>query len=203
VRWSININDLLLFWLFFWLEIDWKLVRLGSEWSDRKPVGQIPTIWVGLCSRISDQILIRIWVVPTDSAWKTWGTDKTSMDITSSSPRISPWQFLALRFLHRLQWHAQLLHFYPSGSIVSDWASFLIGSLDARLLILTYGANYPLWSASIIWQHRLCFYYKLCVLDIIIMRHHATFPFWRLYWCAWHVASIMLIGFSSISPRYA
>jgi len=36
-----------------------------------------------------------------------------------------------------------------------------------------------------------------------IMQHHSTFPFRRLYWCAWCVASITLIGFSSISPRYA
>jgi len=93
------------------------------------------------------------------------------MDITPSSPRISPWQFLALRFLHRPWRYARLLHFYPSSSIVSNWASFLIGSSDARLLILTYGANYPSWSASIIWQHSLCFYCKPCVLDTNIMRH--------------------------------
>jgi len=93
------------------------------------------------------------------------------MDITPSSPRISPWHFLALQFLHWLWRYARLLHFYPSSSIISDWASFLIGSLDARLLILTYGANYPSWSASIIWQHSLWLYYKPCVLDTNIMWH--------------------------------
>jgi len=93
-------------------------------------------------------------------------------------------------------------HFYLSSSIISDWASYVIGSLDAQLLILTYGANYPSWYASVIWQHSLCFYYKPCVLDIIIMQHHSTFQFWQWYWCVWHVASIMLIKFSSISLRY-
>jgi len=96
------------------------------------------------------------------------------MDITLSSPRISPWQFLTLRVLRQPRWYACLLHFYLSSSIVSKWASYMIGSLDARLLILTYGANYPLWSASVIWQHSLCFYFKPCVLNTIIMRHHVT-----------------------------
>jgi len=72
-----------------------------------------------------------------------------------------------------------------------------------RVIILTYGANYPSWSASIIWHHSLYFCYKPCVLDIIIMRHHPTFQFWQWHWCTWHIASNMLIGFSSISPRYA
>ena len=36
-----------------------------------------------------------------------------------------------------------------------------------------------------------------------IMQHHTTFPFRRLYWCAWHIVSITLIRFGSISPRYA
>jgi len=130
-------------------------------------------------------------------------TCNARMDITPSLLRISPWQFLALRVLRQPRWYAHLLHFYLSSSIISEWASYMIGLSDARLLILTYGANYPLWSASVIWQYSLCFYFKPCVLDIIIMQHHATFPFRRLYWCAWHVASIMLIGFGSISPRYA
>jgi len=101
-------------------------------------------------------------------------TCNTCMDITLSSPRISPWQFFTLQFLHQPQWHAQLLHFYPSGSIISDWASFMIGLLDAQLLISTYGANYPSWSASVIWHPSLCFCYKPCLLDTILMQHHAT-----------------------------
>ena len=44
-------------------------------WSDK--LGKFPTIWVVLCSRISDQNLIGIQAVLTDSARKTWGTDKT------------------------------------------------------------------------------------------------------------------------------
>jgi len=72
-------------------------------------------------------------------------------------------------------WYARLLHFYLSSLIISNWASFVIGLSDAWLLILTYGANYPLWPASIIWQYSLCFCYKPCAFDIIIMRHHSTF----------------------------
>jgi len=52
------------------------LIRIQLDRLDK-----FPTIWVVLCSRISDQILIGIWVVLTDSAWETWGTDKTSLQL--------------------------------------------------------------------------------------------------------------------------
>jgi len=45
---------------------------------------KFPTIWVVLCSRISARILIGIRAVPTDSARKTWGTDKTSSSVLNS-----------------------------------------------------------------------------------------------------------------------
>jgi len=67
-----------------WLEIGWTQfqvvqseptfpIRIRSDKLDK-----FPTIWVVLCSRISDWIPIRIRAVPTDSTQKTWGTDKTS-----------------------------------------------------------------------------------------------------------------------------
>ena len=82
-----------LFWLSFrselvgtgWFQLEigqtqFRVVRLEPTfptgiWSDK--LGKFPTIWVVLCSRISDQNLIGIQAVLTDSAWKTWGTDKT------------------------------------------------------------------------------------------------------------------------------
>jgi len=94
VRWSININHLSPFWLFFWSEpvgSDWFQSEVGRTWfrvvrSELTfPIGirldkldKFPTIWVVLCSRISDRILIGIWAVLTDSTRKTWGTNKTS-----------------------------------------------------------------------------------------------------------------------------
>ena len=63
-----------------------------------------------------------------------------------------------------------LLHFYLSRSIISDQASFVIGSSDTQLLISAYVTKYLLWSAGVIWHSSLCFCNKLCVLD-------ATFSF--------------------------
>ena len=51
-------------------------IRIQSDRFDK-----FPTIWMVLCSRISDWIPIRIRAVPTDSARKMWGTDKTSRQL--------------------------------------------------------------------------------------------------------------------------
>jgi len=61
---------------------DWKLVGnwldsvlsglIRTDLSDWNPVGQIGQILGG-------PVFWNFQLVPTDSAWKTWGTDKTSL----------------------------------------------------------------------------------------------------------------------------
>jgi len=56
-----------------------------------------------------------------------------------------------------------------SCSIISNWASFMIGLSDTRSVASAHVTKYSLWLTSVIWHSSLCFYNKPCVLDASIM----------------------------------